>query len=120
MTSKKPTFASVRSQCQNKINAYQTVVTQTAGAGAKFRPTPSQLNTFARLIDKGAQIQRVTNSQLNRWAGRSRNWTPGAAKSVLSRKFGKSSIKAVAFNKTGGFIVATSSTRKGRPFRFSS
>jgi hypothetical protein len=120
MTSKKPTFASVRSVCQNKINAFQTVVTQTAGAGAKFRPTPSQLNTFARLIDKGAQIQRVTNSQLNRWAGRNRTWTPGSVKSVLSSKFGRTCIKAVAFNKTGGFIVATTPTRKGRPFRFNS
>ena len=78
----------------------------TTGGTAKFRPTPAQLNSFARWIEKGAIIQNVTNTQLNRWAGQSKSWTPGTVRTCLSKKFGKTCIKAVAWNKTGGFIVA--------------
>jgi len=111
---KKMTFSTVRNNFKNKINAY-------SGGSNKQGPTPSQLNTFGRWIEKGARLQKVTPTQLNRWAGTSRrNWTPTAAKNCLASKWGKSCIKAVTNNKTGGFLVATSSTRKGKPFRFTS
>lgn len=118
---KKMTFSTVRNCFKNKINAYQTLYAQTSSGSHKQGPTPAQLNTFGRWIEKGAQLQKVTPTQLNRWAGTSRrNWTPNSAKNCLASKWGKSCIKAVTNNKTGGFLVATSSTRKGKPFRFSS
>lgn len=119
MATKKTSFATVRSNFSNKINSYQVLLSQTSGGASKFRPTPAQLNTISRWIDKGAKLQRVSAAQLNRWASTSKkSWSPGSAKTVLAKKFGKSCIKAVACNKSGGFIVATSPTRKGRNFSF--
>jgi hypothetical protein len=120
MAAKKTTYASVRSQFQNKMNSYKTLCAQTTGGASKNRPSPTQLNTFSKWIDKGAVLQNVSNAQLNRWAGKAKNWTTGSAKTTLAGKWGKTTIKAVAPNKTGGFIVATSPTRKGKQFKFSS
>lgn len=120
MATKKTTYASVRSQFQSKMNYYKTLCAQTSGGASKGRPTPTQLNQFSKWIEKGAVIQNVSNTQLNRWAGKSRNWTVGAAKTTLTSKWGRSCIKAVAPSKTGGFIVATTPTRNGKSFRFSS
>ena len=115
---KKQSYAGVRTTFENKMNAYKALCTQTTGSTSKFRPTPAQLNSFARWVDKGAIIQTVSNTQLNRWSGSPKTWTPGTVRTCLSKKFGKTCIKAVAYNKTGGFIVATSPTRKGRNFKF--
>lgn len=120
MKAKKPTYANIRTNLQNKVNSYKTLCSQTTGGTAKHRPTPAQLNSFSKWIDKGAIVHNVSGAQLNRWAGKAKNWTVGSAKTTLSQKWGKSYIKAVAWNKTGGFIVATSPTRKGKSFRLSS
>ncbi|NOX59700.1 MAG: hypothetical protein GXP29_12710 [Planctomycetes bacterium] len=119
--SKKTTYASVRTTFQNKANFFKTLANQTMGSTSSKRPSPAQLNSFSKWIDKGAILQNVSNTQLNRWAGatsKSKNWSTASAKTMLSKQFGKTSIKAVAFSKTGGFIVATSPTRNGRNFRF--
>lgn len=119
--SKKTTYASVRTTFQNKANYFKTLANQTMGTPSSKRPSPAQLNSFSKWIDKGAVLQNVSNTQLNRWAGatpKSKDWSVASAKSTLAKQFGKTSIKAVAFNKSGGFIVATSPTRNGRNFRF--
>ena len=118
-TSKKTTYTSVRTNCQKKIEAFRTIINNAAPSSAKSGATATQLNSFSKWIDKGAIVQNVSNTQLNRWAGKTRKWTVGAAKTTLSGKFGKSAIKAVAPSKTGGFIVATSAIVKGRSFSFS-
>ena len=117
-TSKKTTYSSVRSNFQNKMNYYKVLWGQTSSvAGSKHRPTPTQLNTFSKWIDKGASIQNISPTMLNRWAGKQRDWTVTAAKQQLTSKYGKNCIKAVAWNKSGGCIVATSSMRGGKTFK---
>ena len=75
---------------------------------------------MSKLVDKGAVIQTVTNAQLKRWAKAKRTISSTAgAKSVLTKKFGKSPIKAICPGKNKSFIVATSPTVKGKTFRFS-
>lgn len=110
----------VRTTLQHKIKAYKTLWDQTSGTGSRSRPTPSQIQSFSKWIDKGACVHNVSFTQLNRWSGKPKNWTVGTAKTTLTSKFGKPYIKAVACNKSGGFIVATSPTRKGRTFKFTS
>jgi len=116
MATKKTNYTSIRSQFQNKMNFYKTLCAQTTGGSSKFRPTPAQLNSISKWIDKGAVLKNISNTQLNRWAGSNRNWTVGSVKTTLASKWGKSCVKAVAYNKSGGFIVATTPTRKGRSF----
>jgi hypothetical protein len=116
---KKFTYPYIRYTLQNKVNAYKTLMAQTTGTPSRNRPTPTQINTFAKWIDKGAVLHNVTNAQLNRWAGKTKTWTTGSAKSTLVSKYGKNAIKFVAPNKTGGWLVATPSTYRGKPFKFS-
>jgi len=109
---------------QNKINSFKTLVAQTKGPGKYSRPKPATLNTFANWINKGAIIQTVSCAQIARWAKTcNKNWNSSnpsttACKNVLSAKFGKPTIKAVARTKSGSFMVATSPTWKGRNFSF--
>ena len=116
---KKLTYPDVRNNLQNKVNSYRTLMAQTTSTGSKQRPSPTQINSFAKWIEKGAVIHNVTNTQLNRWAGKSRNWTVGSTKTTLCSKYGRNMIKAVAPNKTGGWLVATNPTYKGKTFKFS-
>ncbi len=117
--SKKSTYAGVRQNFQNKMNAYKMLCNQATGSpSSSRRATPTQLKTFSKWIDKGAVVHNVSNTQLNRWAGvANKNWTVGTAKTAMSNKFGKSVIKAVAYNKTGGYIVATNPTSGGKVVR---
>ncbi len=120
MAAKKMNYTTVRSQFQNKLNAYKTLCNQTSGGSAQYRPTPQQLNSVAKWVEKGAVIQNVSSTQLNRWASKPRtNWTVGTAKTTLTGKYGKNTIKAVCSSKTGGFIVATIPTRNGKNFKIS-
>lgn len=116
-TAKKWTYSNVRSTFQTKMSSYKVLCNQTTGASAKHRATPTQLNSFSKWIEKGATIQNVTPTQLNRWAGKQHDWTVSSAKTQLTSKYGKTYIKAVTWNKAGGFIVATSSTRAGKTFK---
>lgn len=110
---------------QNKINSFRTLCNQTKGTAGRFgKPAPATLNTFANWINKGAVVQTCSCAQLARWAKscdinfNTKNPTPAACKKVLTKKFGKPAIKAVARTKTGGFMVATSATRNGKSFCF--
>ncbi len=119
--------AAYKACCQTfeqRIQSYKTLCTQTQGTGTWGRPSPATLNTFANWINKGAVVQTVSPQQVARWARATHksfnpsNPTPTACKAVLTKKFGKSAIKAVARCKNGTFMVATPSTVNGRTFNF--
>lgn len=107
-----------------KIQSFQALVAQTKGAAKFSRPSPTQLNSFANWINKGAIIQTVSSAQVARWAkSTSKNYStkspsPTSCKTVLCAKFGKNTIKAVCRTKSGSFMVATSPTVSGRTFNF--
>ncbi len=109
---------------ERKINSYKTLWNQTKGNATCVRPTPTTLNSFANWINKGAIIQTCTSAQVSRWArSKNKNFnthnpTPTACKNVLTAKFGKTTIKAVARTKSGSFMVATMPTWKGKSFCF--
>ena len=116
-----------RNCCNNfeqKIDSYKTLCAQAQGTGSYGKPTPATLNSFANLVNKGAIVQTVSKAQISRWARTTnknfnpRNPSPTACKNVLTAKFGRSCIKAVACTKTGSFIVATTPTINGRSFCF--
>ncbi len=109
---------------QGKIDSYKMLYKQTCGTAKHHRPSPTILNTFANWINKGAVVQTVTCSQVAKWAKadnknfNTRNPTVASCKNVLTAKFGKSTIKCCARTKTGGFMIATTPTWKGKPFCF--
>ncbi len=109
---------------QNKIDSYKMLYKQTCGTAKHHRPSPTVLNTFANWINKGAVVQNVTCAQVAKWARadkknfNSRNPTVASCKNVLSSRFGKTTIKCCARTKTGGFMIATSPTWKGKAFTF--
>lgn len=109
-----------------KINSFKTLCNQTRGPAKCGRPTPTTLNSFANWINKGAIVQTCTSAQIARWSKatkfnfNSRTPSVTACKNILSAKFGKATIKAVAFTKSGSFMVVTSPTCKGRNFCFPS
>ena len=114
-----PGYNQIHSAFSYKIQSYRTLWDQTRGTASKTRPTPATLKTFANWIDKGAYVWRVTNSQINKWCHTNQTYkTNSAVKKVLSNKFGKNTIKAVCCAKSGGYIVATAPTWKGKPFKF--
>ncbi len=107
-----------------KINSYRTLYNQTKGPARYDRPTPTTINSFANWIGKGANVHTVTKNQISRWAKmtqknfNTRTPTPNSCKNVLSAKFGRNTIKAVARTKTGSFMVATTPVVNGKPFCF--
>lgn len=102
-----------------KIRSYRTLWEQTKGAARKTRPTPATLKTFSHWIDKGANVWRITNVQINKWCKTNQTYkTTSAAKMALCHMFGKATIKAVCGAKSGGYIVATAPMCKGKPFEF--
>ncbi len=109
---------------EQKIDSYKTLCEQTRGAGSAGKPTPATLNSFANWINKGAIVQTCTPTQVSRWARAKnknfnpRNPSPTSCKNVLTAKFGRTTIKAVARTKSGQFMVATTPTVKGRSFCF--
>ncbi len=121
-TSSKSAAAGYSTLCttfQQQISSLRTLCNQATGTASSRRPSPATLYAFSRWITKGAVIHRVSSSQLKRWSGTSRTFTsPTTAKSVLQKRFGKGTIKAVTTDKSGSFLVATSATRKGKKFSF--
>jgi len=119
-----PQYKQVNKAFANKIDSFKTLFNQTRGAATKNRPTTAILNTFANWVNKGAVVQTVSCAQIAKWARANnqnfsaQNPTPTACKTVLARTFGKTTIKACARTKTGGFMVATSPTWKGKTFCF--
>lgn len=112
---------------ERKIQSYKTLCAQAQSTSGSYnRPTPGTLNTFANWINKGAVIQTCSPAQVARWARTTnknfnpRNPSPTACKSVLTSKFGRSAIKAVARCANGSFMVVTTPTVNGRNFCFPS
>jgi hypothetical protein len=110
---------------ERKIQSYKTLCTQAQSTSGSYnRPTPGTLNTFANWINKGAIVQTCSPAQVARWARAANksfnphNPTPTACKTVLTKKFGRSTIKAVARCANGSFMVATTPTVNGRTFNF--
>ena len=119
-----PTYKGVNQAFAGKVNSYKELYKQTFGAAKHPRPTTTVLNSFANWINKGAVVQTVSCATVSKWARTcnktfsTRNATPAACMNVLTTKFGKTTIKACARTKTGGFMVATATTWKGKPFCF--
>ncbi|MCO6438808.1 MAG: hypothetical protein J5J06_17065 [Phycisphaerae bacterium] len=117
-------YKNVCNTFNNKISSYRTLINQTKGPAKFPRPTPTTLNNFANWIEKGAVVQTCSPQQVARWARTTRaNFNPTtssvtACKNVLTKKFGKNCIKAVARAKNGAFMVATAQTNNGKAFRF--
>ena len=117
-------YRTVCSTFTNKIASFKTLVSQTQGPAKFGRPTPATLNSFANWINKGAVVQTCTPAQVARWARSAncnfnpRTATTSTCRTVLTAKFGKSTIKAVARTKNGQFMVCTSPTCNGRAFCF--
>lgn len=112
-------YRTIASAFEQKINSFKTLYAQTAAAAGNNRPSPATLNTLAKWVNKGAVVQRVAPNQIARWGGTARSVkTPNTAKAILCQKFGKSAIKAVTCDKSGGFLVATSPTHKGKTIKF--
>ena len=107
--------------CEQKIQSWRTVYNQTWGPAKFQRPSPTTLRTFTNWINKGANVYTVTPTQLNKWAGASSknyDWTkPTQCKSFLTKKYGKTTIKAVARSKNGSYMVACTPP-KGKQFNF--
>ena len=112
-------YSNIYNAFEWKMRSYRTLWDQTRGPAKYSRPTPATLKTFANWINKGSYVWRVTNSQINKWCNTNRKYSSGTAvKSALCQTFGKNTIKAVACDKGGGYLVATSPTWKGKPFHF--
>ena len=104
-----------------KVQSFKTLWEQTKGAASKTRPTPATLKSFTNWINKGANVYRVSNTQIKKWCHNTQNYkTNASVKNALCGKFGKSTIKAVCSAKSGGYIVATAPTWKGKSFKFPS
>ncbi len=102
-----------------KIASYKTLCGQATGMAKGTRPTAATLNTFAKWIEKGAVVHKVSPAQVRKWANTTQTFkTPTSAKNALCRCFGKTTIKAVTTEKSGAFLVACSPVVKGKPFNF--
>lgn len=107
-----------------KISSFKTLYNQTWGTAKCPRPTTTILNSFVNWVNKGAIVHTVTCAQVAKWARttnktfNTRNASVIGCKNVLCKKFGKTTIKAVARTKSGSFMVAASPTCKGKRFYF--
>ena len=102
---------------ENRARSFRMLWDQTRGACKYKRPTPTTLKTFSNWINKGAYVWKVTNNQINKWCHTNQKFnTCASVKTVLGNKFGKTTIKAVTFDKSGNYLVATAPTYKGKPF----
>ena len=114
-----PGYKNICDNFNRKIVSYKTLWGQGTGQARTSRPTPATLNTFSRWIEKGAIVYKISPAQVRRWGKMNQPIkSPTTAKNVLAKCFGKSVIKAVTHDKTGGFLVACAATVNGRPFNF--
>lgn len=114
-----PGYKNVWSCFGQKIESYKTLFAQTTGAAKFHRPTPTTLNSFAKWVDKGAVVHKISPTQIKRWSKVNKTFTsPASAKTVLQKCFGKGVIKAVTAEKSGAFLVATAPIWKGKKFSF--
>ena len=118
-TSPAPGYKNVWNCFNQKIASYKTLCGQASGPARFTRPSPTTLNTMAKWIDKGAVVHKISGAQVKRWSKSNKAFKSAAsAKTVLAKRFGKSTIKAVTTDKGGAFLVACSSKVKGKTFNF--
>ena len=111
-----PGYKQVCDTLNQKIQSYRTLWNQATGPAKAGRPSPTQLNSFAKWVEKGAVVYRVSPVQVKRWTKWSQHIKSATAcKTALSRKFGKSAIKAVTTDKTGAFLIACAPTSFSYP-----
>ncbi len=114
-----PGYRNVFTTFGNKINGYRMLTTQMTGPASFKRPTAATLNSFAKWIEKGAIVNKITSAQICRWTHTNKKFSTAASvKSALGGKWGKTMIKAVVCDKAGNFLVATNPTFKGKSFKF--
>jgi len=112
-------YRTIGNTLEQKINSFKTLYAQTTGPSTVNRPSPSTLNSFANWVNKGAVVYRVAPTQVARWSNTNRRVSSATtAKTVLCQKFGKSAIKAVTCDKSGGFLVATNPTFNAKMYNF--
>ena len=104
---------------ENRYRFYRMLWDQTRGACKGNRPSPATLKNFANWVNKGAYVWKVTNKQIAKWCNTNPNMKScTTVKNALCNRFGKNTIKAVTWNKSGGYLVATAPTYRGKPFKF--
>lgn len=111
-------YGLVRTNLQNKINAYRYLYAQCQVTGPN-KPSPVVINKFANLVNKGAMLHKVSAAAIARWYKDMKpTYTTSWATKGLKWKYG-AAIKAVWPTGNGRtYMVATNPTHKGRPFRF--
>ncbi|MCH7703078.1 MAG: hypothetical protein IID37_15460 [Planctomycetes bacterium] len=114
-----PGYRNVFTTFGNKITGYRMLTAQMTGPASFKRPTAATLNSFAKWIDKGAIVNKITSAQICKWTNTNKKFASAATvKNVLCGKWGKTMIKAVVCDKAGNFLVATNPTWKGKSFKF--
>lgn len=112
-------YGNINSSFEHKVRCFRMLSEQTCGPAKGTRPSPAHLKTFANWVNKGANICKVSNAQINKWCNTKQSFNSiTGAKNILCKKFGKSTIKAIAPSKSGGFIVATAAMVRGKTFNF--
>ncbi len=111
-------YSSVKRQLDQQITSLRQLKTQAEGTASQNRPSPTTITRFANVVSKGGVIRKASTAAIQRAAGKSQkiNTASGALKALKS-KFG-ATIKAVTPAKNGGWLIAASSTWKGKPFKF--
>jgi hypothetical protein len=103
---------------QNKINSYRYLYSQCQLTGA-FKPSPATIAKFSNMVNKGYMLHKVSGAKIAKWNHMTNpNYSTTWATKCLKAKFG-SAIKGVFPTGNGRtYMVATSPTWKGKPFKF--
>ena len=111
-------YGPVRTNLQNKINAYRTLYAQCNVTGP-YKPSPTTINKFANYVNKGYMLHKISGTQIAKWDKKHNpSWTITWATKCLKAKYG-AAIKALFPTGNGRtYMVATSPTWKGKPFKF--
>ena len=111
-------YTMVRSNLQNKINAYRYLFDQCKTTGP-YKPSPAVINKFANWVNKGAMLHKVSGASIAKWCKDHKpTYTMSWATKGLKSKYGVA-IKGLYPTGNGKwYMVATNPTFKGKPFRF--
>ena len=63
-------YGNINNVFESKVKCFRMLCDQTRGTAKGTRPTPAHLKTFANWVNKGANIYKVTNTQMNKWCSR--------------------------------------------------
>lgn len=117
-SSSSKSYSAVKQQLDQQINALRQLKSQAEGKATQNRPSPATISRFANVVNSGGVIRKASTAAIQRTAGRNQQCkTAGAAFKALKSKYG-ATIKAVTPAKNGGWLIAASSTWKGKPFKF--